>query len=166
MGYMSTGMIWQTESLSTESTERLGEMFGVRLKGSAVIELVADLGGGKTTFVKGLARGLGCRSTIQSPTFMISRKYSCGGGLSLHHYDLFRLGEAGVISNEIAESVADSQVVTVIEWAEVATKSLPKHRYKVEFKPSHDNVDTRTITIHYPSSANIQIEEIENDWVG
>jgi tRNA threonylcarbamoyladenosine biosynthesis protein TsaE len=61
-------MTWQTQSIDFEHTELLAERLGKKLKGGEVIELVSDLGGGKTTFVRGLARGMGSPDHVASPT--------------------------------------------------------------------------------------------------
>ena len=161
---MSTNMIWQTVSTSSENTEHLGELFGAQLKHGVVVELRADLGGGKTTFTRGLARGLGCKGQIQSPTFTISREYQGIRGLSLHHYDLYRLGEAGIVGEELSESMLELETVTVIEWAEVATDKLPKERFIISFISSAINPDERTITLYYPSSCYKMITEVENEF--
>src|SRR5690606_33786002 len=69
--HMSTGTTWRTSSTSSEATERLGERLGKALKGGEVIELASDLGGGKTTLVRGLARGAKSSDKVASPTFTI-----------------------------------------------------------------------------------------------
>jgi len=77
-------------SESPEATEQLAEAIGRRLTGGEVIELVSDLGGGKTTFVRGLARGLGSADVVSSPTFTVSKVYKADK-LELHHFDFYRL---------------------------------------------------------------------------
>src|SRR5437764_11905760 len=111
MAYMSTDLTWQTVSTGSESTMRLGERIGKRLKGGETIELVSDLGGGKTTFVRGLAKGMGTSDKVASPSFTISREYKAGD-LTMCHFDFYRLSEPGIMASEVAELVSDPKVVT------------------------------------------------------
>lgn len=156
---MSTVMIWQTVSTSSADTERLGELLGQKLKGGEVLELRSDLGGGKTTFVKGLARGLGAKSNVSSPTFTLSRIYQAGD-LEIHHYDFYRLNEAGIMADEIAESVANPKVVTIVEWADIVESVLPKDHLSLELKPTANDPDERQLIFSYPESMAKTIEQI------
>ena len=74
--------------------KQLGEAIGRSVSGSEVLELVGDIGAGKTTLTKGIARALGIIEPVQSPTFTISRVYDSPKGLRLAHYDFYRLSEA------------------------------------------------------------------------
>jgi tRNA threonylcarbamoyladenosine biosynthesis protein TsaE len=121
---------WQAESYSAEGTENLAEIMGKALKGGETIELISDLGGGKTTFVRGLLRGMGSKDKVASPTFTISKLYKAGS-LEVHHFDFYRLAEPGIIANELAEVAGDSKAVVVIEWADIASHVLPKDRLSV-----------------------------------
>lgn len=114
---------------------RLGEAVGKRLKGGETIELIGDLGSGKTTFVRGLARGLGSRDQVASPSFTISRIYMTPK-LQLHHYDLYRLADPGVVSYELAESLANPSAVVAVEWAGSAKNILPRDRLSIKFAAS------------------------------
>jgi len=113
------------------ATRDLGARVGERLRGGEVFELVGDVGAGKTTFVKGLAKGLGIDDEVQSPSFTISRVYSGRDDLRLVHYDFYRLTDPGIMANEVAEMVGDPQTVTVIEWAEIVEGVLPKQHYAI-----------------------------------
>jgi tRNA threonylcarbamoyladenosine biosynthesis protein TsaE len=117
-----------------EEMGRLAASLGERLKGGEVLELVGDIGSGKTTFTKGLAIGLAVDDDVQSPSFTISRVYSARDGLELHHYDLYRLAEPGIVQYDIAESVGNAKVVTVIEWGETVKGILPKNRTTITFR--------------------------------
>lgn len=68
---------------STAAMQRLGQVIGRSLKGGEVIELIGDIGAGKTTLTKGVAKGLDITEPVQSPTFTISRVYQSPGGLTL-----------------------------------------------------------------------------------
>jgi len=113
------------------STKDLGKQIGAKLHGGEVFQLVGDVGAGKTTFVKGLAEGLGVDDEVQSPSFTISRLYDGRDDLQLVHYDFYRLTDPGIMANEVAEMVADLQTVTVIEWADIVEGVLPPKHYAI-----------------------------------
>jgi tRNA threonylcarbamoyladenosine biosynthesis protein TsaE len=108
---MSTELIWQTTSTGSDDTLRLGEALGSRLKSPLVIELRSDLGGGKTTLTQGLAHGLGSKDVVSSPTFTLSKIYKCAGGVEIHHFDFYRLSEAGVLRDQLDESLKDEKAI-------------------------------------------------------
>lgn len=105
-----------------------GEKVGSSLHGGEVIELFGDVGAGKTTFVKGLAKGMGIDDEIQSPTFTISRVYQSPRGVTLAHYDFYRLNNPGILNVELDEALHEQGTVTVIEWAEIVSGVLPDDR--------------------------------------
>lgn len=115
-------------------TKELGERIGRLLKGGETIELIGDVGAGKTTFVKGLAKGLEIDEDIQSPSFTISRAYDARDGLILAHYDFYRLSDAGIMSSELQETMQDESAITVIEWADIVEGILPKDTLTVQFE--------------------------------
>lgn len=116
---------------STDNMKAIGAQIGTRLRGGEVIELIGDLGAGKTTLTKGIGEGLGIDEDMQSPSFTISREYQARDDLELHHYDFYRLDNAGVVGYELAESIANERAVTVIEWAATATDVLPEERITI-----------------------------------
>jgi tRNA threonylcarbamoyladenosine biosynthesis protein TsaE len=103
------------------------------------LELIGDVGAGKTTFTKGLAKGLGVAETVQSPSFTISRMYEAGD-LTLSHYDFYRLNDAGIMAMEIASAVEDAHNITVVEWAESVAEILPESRIKIRILPQSETV--------------------------
>ena len=111
--------------------KQLGEAIGQSVSGGEVLELVGDIGAGKTTLTKGIARALGINEPVQSPTFTISRVYDSPKGLRLAHYDFYRLSEAGIMGDEIREAMDDDSVV-VVEWAGAVDDDLPKDRLVVK----------------------------------
>lgn len=111
----------------------LGERLGKSLRGGEVIELVSDLGGGKTTFMRGLARGAGSHDKVASPTFTINKIYTTDG-YEIHHFDFYRLNDAGIVADELAEVVGDPHVVVAVEWADVVQHVLPEKRLTITFK--------------------------------
>lgn len=116
-----------------------------------MLVLSSDLGGGKTTLTKGLARGLGSQDNVGSPTFTVARVYQCRDGLVLHHFDFYRLGNnAGVVAYELAEVLQDPQAITIIEWGDVVKEVLPPHRLLIEFKRVAGNEDKRLLVVNFP----------------
>ena len=143
---MSTVTTWETESTSSTTTEQLGEQLGRNLRGGEVIELVSDLGGGKTTFTRGLVRGTGSTDKVGSPTFTLSREYETPK-FTVAHFDFYRLGEAGIVADELNEIVHDPEYVTVVEWGDIVQDVLPSKRLTVRFIQSGD--EARHITVSY-----------------
>ena len=143
------------EVKSESATQALAEKIGRSLKGGALIELIGDVGAGKTTFVKGLARGLAIDEDVQSPSFTISRVYEARDGLELRHYDFYRLSDAGIMSNELAESIHEPHVVTVIEWADIVEDILPKNRLTIRFTSTTETSRTLDISDHIGIMENI-----------
>lgn len=117
------------EVASEQETKDLGRTIGALLKGGEVFQLIGDVGAGKTTFVKGLAAGLGVDDDVQSPSFTISRVYDARDGLSLVHYDFYRLTDPGIMANELQEMINDPATVTVIEWADIVEGVLPARHF-------------------------------------
>lgn len=111
--------------------KQLGEAIGQSVSGGEVLELVGDIGAGKTTLTKGIARALGINEPVQSPTFTISRVYDSPKGLRLVHYDFYRLSEAGIMGDEIREAMDDDSVV-IVEWAGAVDDDLPEDRLVVK----------------------------------
>lgn len=130
---------------SEEETKNLATSIGGLLVGGEVFELIGDVGAGKTTFVKGLARGLAIDDDIQSPSFTISRVYDARDELQLVHYDFYRLSDPGIMANEVAEMTSDANTVTVIEWADIVEGVLPQNRLTIRFESPSETA--RTITI-------------------
>jgi tRNA threonylcarbamoyladenosine biosynthesis protein TsaE len=130
------------------ATREFGEKLGRTLRGGEIIELAGDIGAGKTTFVKGLAKGLGIDEDVQSPSFTISRVYDGRDELRLAHYDFYRLADAGIMADELAETMHDPRTVTVIEWAGIVEGVLPKERLTIQFESPTETRRTLTLTGH------------------
>lgn len=134
------------EADSEQATQSYGESLGRLLRGGETIELVGDVGAGKTTFVKGLAKGLAISEDVQSPSFTISRVYDARDDLRLAHYDFYRLNDAGIMKDELAESTSDASTITVIEWAAIVEGVLPKDRITVRFSSPSDTARVLDVT--------------------
>ena len=138
-----------------EETRKLAYTLGKIVRGGEVMELVGDVGAGKTTFTKGLAQGMGIADPVQSPTFTISRVYQSPSGLGLSHYDFYRLGEAGIMANELEEVVRDKESVVVVEWARDIKSILPKDRLLIEINAFEENSRNITMTALGDNSARL-----------
>ncbi len=118
------------------------------------------MGGGKTTFTRGLARGLGVKSVVTSPTFTISKVYPAKRGLELHHFDLYRLDDPGIITMELAESLNSEKAVVVIEWAYSVRGVLPDSRLSIHI--ATESLDKRRITIKYSSIHRTLVDKVKS----
>lgn len=152
-------MNWVIRSTDAFDTEKIGRLLGEIIKEPEVIELISDLGGGKTTFVKGFASGMGSTDKIGSPTFTIVKVYRAKG-LQIHHFDFYRLKETGLISAQLKESLASSKVITLIEWSNLVENILPPNRISLNFKPVADNPEERILTFNFPPSKLPLIERL------
>ena len=118
-------------SLSTaaeEETIRLGESLGRSLRAGDVVLLYGELGAGKTTLVRGLARAVGYRGRVSSPTFSLAHAYR-GRRLTLHHLDLYRLKKGETDELGLDELLSDPRGAVVVEWPQAAR--WPKSRIEV-----------------------------------
>ncbi len=146
---MSTDMTWLTVSTSSKNTEQIAERLGTKLRGGEVLELISDVGGGKTTFVRGLARGMGSSEKVASPSFTIGRQYKAGK-LTLYHFDFYRLHEPGIMADELAEILGDEQAVIVVEWANIVENILPNDRLSIAIKTTGD--ESRELSFTCPEN--------------
>lgn len=122
---------------SPEQTEKLGEDFAKNLKPQDVVFLIGNLGSGKTTFTKGIARGLGIKNRILSPTFVVVRSHSTSNEniQTLYHLDLYRLKDEGEVLNvNLTDYVNDEKGIVVIEWPEMSQEIVKKNVWKVKFE--------------------------------
>ena len=162
-------MEYITHSLA--ETEELGCRLGRTLGPGAVVAYFGGLGMGKTAFTRGLARGLGCRGRVTSPTFAIVNEYE-GGRLPLFHFDMYRLNSATfTIVNEYDgptplfhfdmyrladadalfdigwEDYLDRGGVCAVEWSENVREALPPDAVTVTIARCPENDSWRSITI-------------------
>ncbi|NOT30816.1 MAG: tRNA (adenosine(37)-N6)-threonylcarbamoyltransferase complex ATPase subunit type 1 TsaE [Planctomycetes bacterium] len=134
------GIAWEARSSSPETTEALGERLGRALVPGALVALIGELGSGKTTLVRGLARGLEVRAAVTSPTF--TRMRALPGRLALFHFDAWR-GGAPELFEQGAEFLAGDGVA-VVEWAERVAEYLPRPRLELSLR--HLGPDERGLT--------------------
>lgn len=129
---------------SEEEMLAFGEEFAKNLSNN-VIELIGDVGAGKTTFTRGLARGLGVKEPITSPSFTISKSYALKTGGNLIHYDFYRLNDPGIMLDDLAENLKNNKNIIVVEWGESIKNLLPKNHTIINIKYNDD--DTRSIEL-------------------
>lgn len=126
-------------------TQKLGCDFAKVLKKGDVVCLYGDLGSGKTTFVQGLAEGLGIKKRIISPTFIIVRNYRIKNHesriMNFYHVDLYRVeSEKDIEGLGIEEIIDNKNNIVVVEWAEKLKKYLPQKRIDIKFFYEKGNV--------------------------
>ena len=102
---------------SPEETERLAQALAALLQSGDIIAYRGDLGAGKTAFTRGLARGLGCREQVTSPTYTIVNEY-LSGRLPLFHFDMYRLASSDDLWSIGWEDYLDRGGVCAVEWSE------------------------------------------------
>jgi tRNA threonylcarbamoyladenosine biosynthesis protein TsaE len=145
---------------TSDDTKRLAEHMGRAMRGGEVIEFHSDLGGGKTTFMKGLAVGMGVTDVVQSPTFSISQLHKADHGLELHHFDFYRLDDPGVVRASLAESLAQSNTVVAVEWGGTVHDVLGNTIISITLTVQED--DARVITIVVPATFDYVAQALQN----
>jgi tRNA threonylcarbamoyladenosine biosynthesis protein TsaE len=128
---------------SADETRALAAEIGATLRRGDVVVLNGELGAGKTTFVKGLAEGLGVVDAVTSPTFTIVQHYE--GRLPVTHVDVYRLDRLQELHDLGFEEMLEDGV-TIIEWGDAVAPLLPRKRLEVRLTMG-DDLETRTIEI-------------------
>ena len=124
---------------------KYGKSFAKKLNSPCVIELLGDVGAGKTTFVRGLAEGLGIKEPITSPSFTISKSYATPSNKTLIHYDFYRLPDPGLMAEDLEENINNPNNIVIIEWADSVSDLLPKDHITIKIKYNENG--TREVTI-------------------
>lgn len=152
------------------ATTQFGELLAALVTGHTVIALNGPLGAGKTTFVQGLAKGLGVKEVVNSPTFTMLNEYH-SGRLALYHYDFYRLkGDAQTEAAYSGESlldfliefeeILDSDSVVVMEWSTCLEEHLPADMLTINLS-YHENADGQDLMDSMPEAAWGRIATIE-----
>ena len=110
---------------SEQETEQIGEAIGRAAEPGTVVALIGDLGTGKTTLTKSIARGLGVTETVTSPTFNIIREYKTGR-IPLYHFDVYRIGDPDEMFELGYEEYFYGDGICVVEWADIIEDLLPE----------------------------------------
>ena len=140
---------------SPSRTKKIGEKLAKKIlkshqgKEAKILSLVGDLGGGKTTFLQGFAKGLGIKEKILSPTFIIMRKFSIFNFQfsNFYHIDCYRIKKPKeLLDLGFKKIISDPKNIVAIEWADRVRKIIPKHTIWIKFE--FINKETRRIVIH------------------
>ncbi|MDO8730654.1 MAG: tRNA (adenosine(37)-N6)-threonylcarbamoyltransferase complex ATPase subunit type 1 TsaE [Candidatus Omnitrophota bacterium] len=137
-------------SHSVEETEQLGVELAKSLRSGDVVTLIGEIGAGKTTFVRGLALGLGVAAgSVASPSFVLVRQYT-SGRMPLYHADLFRLENLPQAANVGLEECYEAGGVTLIEWANKVPGVLPEQFLEIRFEAMDPESRRLTLQPHGP----------------
>ena len=141
-------MIWRREATTAEDTIAAGEAFAKVLRSTDIVLLSGTLGAGKTTFVKGVARGLGVRDRITSPTFTMVREHRCSNDLgivTLHHCDVYRVGSLDEVVDLALGELVEESGIALIEWGELAATVFGRDVMTIDFVV--DDEEQRTLIV-------------------
>ena len=149
---------------SAEATYALGKQLSAFLVAGDIVILNGSLGAGKTALVRGIAYGLNVKSHVSSPTFTLLHVHEprVKGGLSLHHYDVYRLlGADDFIAHGFDEQMGD-HVISVIEWGDRVREALPDDLIEITINYGKAP-DDRIFHIHVPKDRDMSaLEEISS----
>lgn len=135
------------ETRSPEETFQLGEELGRKAVPGQVFTLTGDLGVGKTVFTQGLAKGLGIKEPVNSPTFTIVQVYE-EGRLPFYHFDVYRIGDVEEMEEVGFDDYVMGEGVSLIEWADLIEEILPEKRTEIRIeKDLEQGFDYRKITV-------------------
>ncbi|MCA1024257.1 tRNA (adenosine(37)-N6)-threonylcarbamoyltransferase complex ATPase subunit type 1 TsaE [Halobacillus litoralis] len=144
-----TAFEWRSSSV--EETNDMAVRLGEKLTAGDVLTLEGDLGAGKTTFTKGLGKGLGVRRTINSPTFTIIKEYQ--GRVPFYHMDVYRLEDS---DEDLGfDEYFDGHGVTVVEWAQFIEEYLPQERLDITIRYLDD-----TVRVFHFETASPRLEQV------
>lgn len=128
------------KSKSPKETIKFGEKIAKKNLKSNILALKGDLGGGKTTFLKGFAKGIGVKEEILSPTFIIFRKMQASDKRFFFHFDCYRIKEEKeLLDLGFEEIVSDKNNIVALEWPEKVRGILPKNTVFIEFRHINEN---------------------------
>lgn len=132
-------------SNSVEETDAIAQQIAKTTPLGTVVELIGDLGAGKTAFSKGFAKGLGITATVTSPTFVLLNTYE-GDGVELNHFDLYRIEDEEELDlMGFQEIFYNKNAIYLIEWPQIAEKLLPQNKFVITINKIDDN--TREIIL-------------------
>lgn len=130
---------------SPEETIALAEKIGKLLRAGDCIAYYGDLGAGKTTFTRGIAKGMGLPDEVSSPTFAIVNEYHGKGSLSLYHFDMYRIMGSDELETTGFYDYPMEESVFAVEWSENIEDAFPDDVLRINIERIDD--DTRKITI-------------------
>jgi len=152
------------KSNSANQTINFGKLFSKILKGGDTTILEGALGGGKTTFAKGILAGLGYRKRVRSPSFTLLRQYDLKK-ISVYHLDLYRLEFSDIFDLGIDDFLYSERIITLIEWGNKMKQELDKY-IKVEFVFSRENIRNIKFSVKgYPDKVLETLNKIYKKYV-
>lgn len=141
--------------------DNLAQKIACKLKGSETLELLSDLGGGKTALTRCLVKHLKSLDAVSSPSFTIENIYRCHK-FNIHHFDFYRLESPGVCAFELSEALANPNALVIIEWSQIVKELLPLNRLIIEIKlnPSPQNPQERLFVFKAPLGLKYLVEDL------
>ena len=141
-------MSWRRVCATAEECVEAGRDFSALLECGDIVLLNGTLGAGKTTFVKGVAAGLGVRERVTSPTFTMVREHHCAnarGIETLHHCDVYRVESLDEVVDLALGELVEDDAVAIVEWGDLAASVFGRDVLTVDFVVGDD--DTRTLVV-------------------
>lgn len=129
-------MLFEFNSRSPENTEKLGTKIGQLVVGGMIVCLSGDLGTGKTTLTKAIAKALGVEEYVTSPSYTIINEYE--GKYPVYHFDVYRINEVEELYEIGYEEYFFGRGVTIIEWASMIMELIPEEAIKIEIEQLDD----------------------------
>jgi tRNA threonylcarbamoyladenosine biosynthesis protein TsaE len=139
---------WRRTCATAEDTVTAGEAFAAVLESGDIVLLSGTLGAGKTTFVQGVAKGLGVSERVTSPTFTMVREHRCAndrGIETLHHADVYRVDSLDEVLDLALGELVEDAGVAVVEWGELAASVFGRDVVTIAF--SVDDDERRTLVV-------------------
>lgn len=138
-------MLLELRARTAEDTREVGEAMSASLRARDAVVLTGELGAGKTTFVQGVARGLGIEDQVSSPTFTLVKEYR--GILDIAHVDVYRLERVQDVVDLGLDELGDGEGVLLVEWGDAVEDLLPDERLRVELTTEDLVSDVRRLRV-------------------
>ena len=132
---------------SEQSTKKLAAEFAKKLKGGEMVELIGELGSGKTTFVRGVVEALGSKARVKSPTFTIMNEYPVSKGKikKVIHLDFYRFEDPSQLEALALQDYDKENTVVLMEWPDIFATAMFNPTHKIHFEFIDET--TRQITL-------------------
>lgn len=158
-------MALELHTASRGETVALGRLIGASLPRGAVVCLDGDLGAGKTALTVGLAKGIGCRGPVSSPTFTLLIEHEAGErGIPLYHFDVYRLPDGESFLELGFDEYLGGDGICVIEWSSRIRTVLPDGCLSIEIRLGPPECpDERLLAIDWPGQAS-WLEAVARTW--
>jgi tRNA threonylcarbamoyladenosine biosynthesis protein TsaE len=138
-------VLLELRARTAEDTREVGEALSASLRARDAVVLTGELGAGKTTFVQGVARGLGIEDQVSSPTFTLVKEYR--GILDIAHVDVYRLERVQDVVDLGLDELGDGEGVLLVEWGDAVEDLLPDERLRVELTTEDLVSDVRRLRV-------------------